>query len=61
MTTYNPPSYLNIEILQQDGQPIYRVYIGPYDNTTGIDQYLYFNKDQLKRLTDFLVNYLAEK
>jgi hypothetical protein len=61
MTDYNAPNYLNIEILQQNDEPIYRVYIGPYDNASGIDQYLYFNKAQLERLIVFLSNYLAEK
>jgi hypothetical protein len=59
MTTYNVPSYLKIEILQQNGKPIFRVYIGPYDNASGIDQYIYFTKEQLKKLNTFLIKYLS--
>jgi hypothetical protein len=55
------PCNLQILIIDTDAGPMYRLYIGPYDNTSGIDRYLYFTKDQLEKLTDFLVNYLADK
>jgi hypothetical protein len=51
-------SRLQILVINTNEGSMYRLYIGPYDNASAIDQYVYMTKEQLENLSAFLTNYL---
>jgi hypothetical protein len=52
-------SNLQILVINTNEGPMHRLYIGPYDNASGIDQYVYMTKEQLENLNAFLTKYLS--